>query len=74
MNLALAPDPPGQHRCISAVAYPKSGQWPVGRVTDLLQELWAVTSGLLLGLVAFAVSSLVLGLVESGSVEYVPPR
>lgn len=45
------------------MVHPKRGQRPVGRVTDLLQELWAVTSGLFLGLVAVAVSSLVLGLV-----------
>lgn len=55
------------------VAHPKRGQRPVGRVIDLFQKLWAVTSGLLLALVAVAVSSLVLGLVGSGSVESVPP-
>ena len=45
------------------MAHPKRGQRPVGRVTDLLQELWAVTSRLFLGLVAVAVRSLVPGLV-----------
>lgn len=55
------------------VAHPKRGQRPVGRVIDVFQKLWAVTSGLLLALVAVAISSLVLGLVGSGSVESVPP-